>query len=225
MPQFRIPNEEMSLEESFSDIPDSVRPYILRGFRAMVSADSIKQQRIADYAITSMNSLSELEVDEFASMLEIDTDDAGAIISSLSFLLALVSSRKDSELELVDALFSANLIEPSDREPLQNFIKNLVVRRIEIRRTLSLSRLAQQTLPSFRGLQTSVDLRMGFRKQKVDVIVPIALIHLHTDSDKEEICFQMQKTDVQRVVREFQKVLTQMDEAEKWSSEKVRPAN
>jgi hypothetical protein len=169
-----------------------------------------------------MSSLSELEVDELASILNIDSEQTAVIVSSLTLLLAVISSRKESESEIVDALLSAGLIGPSEKAPLESFIRMVIARRSEVKRTITLSRLAEQTIPSFSGINTSVDLRIGFRKEKVDIVVPVALIHLHTDSDKEKIFFQMQKTDVQRLIREFQRVLDRMEEVETWSAERAK---
>jgi hypothetical protein len=139
--------------------------------------------------------------------------DAGRTMTALSIAFALVTQNEVSSAEFVQAgtgkLFDAN------SEATASSIANVVIaRRATLARAMERNRLASAVLPSLALFDVSVDLRIRFQDGKAQESVPVALAHIDTDTDNNEIWFQMSRADVDTMIEKLQNTATEMDSAE-----------
>jgi hypothetical protein len=139
--------------------------------------------------------------------------DAGRAVTALSIAFALLTQNEVSAAEFVQA--GTSKIFDSDSEATASFIANVVLgRRATLTRAIERSRLANAVLPSLVRLDVSVDLRIRFQDGKAQDSVPVAVAHIDTDADNNEIWFQMSRSDVGSLIEKLQNTATEMDLAE-----------
>ena len=79
------------------------------------------------------------------------------------------------------------------------------------------SALANELLPSFARLGTTVDLRPGFVEGSVAITVPVALVHLTTDVREHRLWFQITKPQLEHVIRDLKDTVHGMQMVEQWA--------
>jgi hypothetical protein len=81
--------------------------------------------------------------------------------------------------------------------------------------------LAERTLPSFKSLRTSVDIRLEFKAGNVDLFVPMVVARLVTDLEPHEVLFQLKKSDIEELAEKMTQLLKNLTVAELWAKGKV----
>lgn len=56
-----------------------------------------------------------------------------------------------------------------------------------------------------------VDFRIHFEDEKPKNGVPVAVVHIETDSDKQELWFQMPQSEIERIIQKLTVASTQME--------------
>ena len=191
------------------------RSYVLSGFRIFSDLSPEAKEIVTKQIFEKLNN-RETDIDAFASATGIAEDDAGPIISMATLLLAIVSARTDSPSEIADGLHAAKLLDEKSLSPVSTLVAYLVAKRSEIQRSMRLSAVADQILPSFRGFDASIEVRLGFKDSEIEVTVPVAVARLHTDKDGEEVYFQMTSSDVESLIRNLKEIASKLERAETW---------
>ncbi len=207
--------QQIPLAETFSDMSQTFRSYVLSGFRIFSELSPQTKEVVTQQIFEKLNN-RETDIDEFSRATGVAEDDAGPLISMATLLLAIVSARTDSPTEIAGGLRSAKLIDERSLQPASALVEYLVGKRSEIQRSMRLSAVADQILPSFRGFDTSIEIRLGFKETEIEVAVPVAVARLHTDKDGEEVYFQMTSSDVDSLIRNLTEISSKLERAEVW---------
>jgi hypothetical protein len=222
MGAFRFPvSPSVAIAEFFADIPPAVKSYMRQGFVVLSRIAPNSLPRVVEIAAQSVQNPSTIEEDQVAKELGLQPDEARALLSAVSLLTAVSSVRKDKPDEIVGAAAAASLIPEDSRRAALAFCSELLPQKEALKQTFDTSRLATRLLPALALFETVVDIRLGFRDSSVELSVPVVLVHIDTDASDAEIWFQMQKADVEKIIQDLGKVLSQLSQAEKWSE---RPA-
>jgi hypothetical protein len=101
---------------------------------------------------------------------------------------------------------------------LRPFVDKVASYGPQIATVLRKATLTDQVLPSFMNMSVAVDLRIGFTEGRVDVAVPIVLIHIDTDGDNQELWFQCSKQQMLLIKDDIEAALKKMEAAEAWAA-------
>lgn len=222
MGSFRIPAlPSVPMEQALADMGESAKGHLRSGFNTIAGLEQSKIEILAREAIEHIDSLAELDTDRLAEDLGIDAEQANPAISATSISVALISSRRESATEIAAGLVKAGLLGTSEEPAVSRFLGIVASRRVEIKKTLGLRSLADETLPAFRGFETSIDVRLDFKKDQIETVVPVLLVHLRTDLSMERIFFQMTKSDVHRLLEQLSEAVARLEVAERWALERL----
>jgi hypothetical protein len=223
MGSFRFPSlPSYPLEQALAEISGNAKTHMREGFSRIAAFDHRQVELLAREAVEHIDSILELDTDQLAVELGIDADEVDYAVSATSLTVALISSRKESADDITDKLVKVGLVENSAAANVANYVRIIGLRRADIKKAIDLRNLTDETLPAFRGFEASVDLRLGFKKDQIDAVVPVLLVHLRTDLDSARLFFQMNRSDVVRLADELKQLASRLDQAEKWANE--RPA-
>ena len=66
------------------------------------------------------------------------------------------------------------------------------------------------------NVEIVIDLRMAFEQQAVFEAVPVAIVHIDTDADNEEMWFQASRAQLERLRIDIDEAIKRMEVAEAW---------
>jgi hypothetical protein len=206
----------LGIGEAFADMPSSMKSYMKDGLDVLSRIPRTDIPKVAASAIEAVQSPYQANPEQLAKSLGLEVGEAGKLLSAASFLTVLVSGRSDSSEEVVRAAESAGLTDELSKEATIAFIRELAPRREALKSTIERSRIANQVLPSLTQFDTVVDLRLRLTNGNPSVTVPVVIVHLDTDAPHADTWFQMQKADVESLIKDLQGVLGQIAELETW---------
>jgi len=148
----------------------------------------------------------------------------GALVAAASLMaVAMSPPREISAQTFVDAAVEANVLDRKDSGAALRLGRLVEAQRPAMRRALHRARMLAEVLPVLANVDWTVDLRFGFENDKIDAATPIAMVFLDTDRHGQEICFQITKPHLERLIQELGKALSRMRLVEEWA-ERRNPA-
>jgi hypothetical protein len=156
-------------------------------------------------------------VDELKTTLGISKNDAGSVFSAAMVVVPLFDQPTTVD-DFLEAATKTRLIDPSLAAKLRPFVNRVASHQQQIATAIKKATLTDQVLPSFMDMDVAVDMRIGFLDGRVDVAVPIALIHIDTDANDQELWFQCSKQQMLLIKDDIEAALKKMDAAEAWGS-------
>ncbi|MGA3373982.1 MAG: hypothetical protein ABSC48_19745 [Terracidiphilus sp.] len=213
-----VPNELPSAEV-FSEMPQSFRSYLSRGFEQVALLPRSKIDSLANLLAEGLEAMDEAQVTEILRRLEIQVNDKTSFGTALGLLTVFVTSREDV-MDIVSAGEKAGVIPSASSAPIREIVSELAKGKARLRDVHELAKLANSVAPSFERLHIAPELRFGFEEAKLIRSVPVAICHLVTDSDEIHCFFQMTKSDVARLISQLKKVEAELNAIESWSKER-----
>ena len=137
-------------------------------------------------------------------------------------MASTLSNREDSADVVVDEFVKAGALETGDRTAVLRFASAVASRRGTFKQVMDRSRLASEVLPSLLEFESTVDIRLGFEKGRVAVFMPVALLHIDTDAQGQEVWLQLTRLQLEKIAEDLQETLKQMVEAENWVNKSGR---
>lgn len=61
---------------------------------------------------------------------------------------------------------------------------------------------------------------MGFEEGQIAAALPVAVVHMDTDSRGQEVWFQINQRQLERTINELSNALKEIQEAERWIDSK-----
>ena len=117
----------------------------------------------------------------------------------------------------VQTAIEHELLDEVTKEPILAFCEVVATARPDLKQALQRSTLADEVLPSFSFLSTTVDLRPSFEEGRIKFVVPVALLFLATDASEQQVWCQLKKSQLEEVIKDLQTTLRQMEQAEQWA--------
>lgn len=217
MATFHFPlGTERPLAEMFADIPAHVKSYLKGGFDILAKVSEAHLGELVKTVSESFRSHYAISPVQLASQLNLSTEQASALLAATSLLAMALSSREEPVEEVVQAAIQAGLLENSHKDAALRFSSSITDRQA-LKQALDRSRVSSEILPSLIDFETTVDMRLSFDKNEIKFAVPVALVHLDTDANNQEVWFQLNKKEVERMINDLQSTLRRMEEVEKWS--------
>jgi len=216
--EFRV-TPGVPLPEALADFPPVVRAYLRGGFAILARVGDSKANEIVTAAVDSLASGPDIGIAEFAAKIGVSDEEANQVLSAATLLAWIATSRAEESSEIVTTLATAKIIDETIYDAVRRFLEQLTAQVPAIKENLRRSRLGTVVLPSLTEFDYAVDVRLKFSKGKTDLAVPVAVVHLDTDTLDQEIWFQLTKADAERMSKQFQDIIRRLDEAEKWVGE------
>jgi len=211
---FRLP---IATSDFLTDIPKSAKSFLREGFNVLAGIQP--PQLITSIILESAESGSEPKAADLASKFGLSKGDTQSLVGVISFLGLLLSKPGDPEPvpTIVEALLSSEIIDKNAQATITVVLNELDRDRSSVTSALRRTSLASRLLPSLTDLSIVVDVRIGFDNEEVALAVPVALVHIDTDANNQEIWFQMTKAQLQTAIEDLTKTLARVEAAEKWS--------
>jgi hypothetical protein len=122
----------------------------------------------------------------------------------------------DTSGEFIAAAVRGRIIAENIAEKIRPFVDAVIAERVQITRAIRRGSLPTQVLPSLASFDVVVDLRMLFEKETVAEGLAVAVMHLDTDSDGEEMRFQASREQLEQLKDDIEDALRKMELAETW---------
>jgi hypothetical protein len=100
------------------------------------------------------------------------------------------------------------------------FCELVVSQRAGVRQLLTRSQLSAVVLPVLTSFDITVDIRLGFEEGQVATALPVAVVHMDTDSAGQEVWFQINQRQLERTIKDLNNALKEIQEAERWIESK-----
>ena len=222
MGSFRLPSlSSFPLEQTLAEISDPAKGFLRAGFKVIAGLSQSKAEMLAKMTMEHIDSLEELNTDQLATDVGLPADETGLALSAISLIIALISSRRETPEKLTAELVKANLLRESEAASVSVFLGVLARKQAEIIKTIGLSRLAEERLPAFQEFSASIDVRLSFKQDRIEAVVPVLIVHLATDLSSERLFFQMKRSDVIRLAEQLKTLASRLEQAETWANERL----
>lgn len=218
MGTFRIPvTAAESLENLFLEMPETVRVFAREGFGALANLNEEDLGKLATLIPEKFATSAGPDVEELRERLRLPARKANALAIVAAFATAAVTSGEDPSKAIAVGL-ETKILTPEASVAFQRLIELLKPQGPLIKETIKSQELASEVLPSFERLSTALDLRLRFEGGKIGATVPVVVVHLSTDSRDSQVWFQLQKQDLVHLIAQCEKLLREVEEAERWAS-------
>jgi hypothetical protein len=208
---------------SFLDeIPNTMRAAIRDGVRSLGGLTDEQLRALAGVTLEAMRAPDATPPSAVSKLIGVPEDTATALVM-MSMSLASGSLSNTPTKQIVNSLRDHRLIEDSDNKKLATLLEELARRSVDFQALARLRSTTDAVLPSFRSLETTVDVRLRFEDDAIVLAVPVVVAMLRTDSVQQRLWFQLSKVQVESLIKELQSALKQMEKAEQWSQRPVRP--
>jgi hypothetical protein len=156
-------------------------------------------------------------LEELQKDLGLSKSDTSSVFSAAMAVVPMFD-KSTTVTEFVDASIKTKFIDSVTAQRLRPFLEVVAGHASEITTAIRRATLIDQTLPSFYDMDVTVDIRLGFEEGRVELAVPVAVIHLDTDADRQEIWFQASRQQLILIKDDIEAAIKKMDAAEAWGA-------
>ncbi len=211
---FTIPRLERPLSDMLTRIPRAFRERAQKGFAVLADVPQQSYAEILKAAIVTLES-KKAPLDELEKSLQLSTTDLSSLFAGSMLIVPILGESGNAE-EFVGSAVKSGLIPESLVPKIQPFIDVIVAQRAQIQRAMRRGSLSTQVLPFISNVEIVVDLRIGFEEQDIIEAVPIAIFHIATDTEGQEMWFQSSKHQMQQLKSDLDEAIKRMESAETW---------
>lgn len=198
-----------------ADLPPDLKRFLVVGFTTLGKLSPASQQEFIGFAAKSLEAGYGLSPSGLASKHDLQEQEVAAGLTAATVTLLAFSQSDIIVDDFIEEAISAKLITEDARESVRTLAKRVEADRGAMKAVLQRSKIARELLPSLTDFETTIDVRLGFEKGRINATVPVVLAHIDTDSQNEEIWFQMTKAQVEKTIADLQDLLRRLEEAEK----------
>lgn len=149
-------------------------------------------------------------IPEAAIKLGVSEEIVWDVVGAGLFIAGLASRTKDPLL-VGEALKTTGFADTNTAPVASRLFETLYSRGFAER--MRDASIADAVLPSFRSLETVLDMRVAESKSKT-IVVPVIVAFLSTDVQQQRLWFQIKKEDARTMIAELQKRLQQLHDTE-----------
>lgn len=194
-----------SLRDSLDEIPDDAKIFLRFGFSQVATLGAEKWASLVE-AVQSSSGPNDLDIEATSAALAIDSSATAAALSAAKLALGVISYRQETAKEFVEIGRSAKIINEENFESILSFLTSANDLASRIRNQLDATSLRNENLPSLRQFELSVDVRVRFSKDGVDMAAPVVVAHVDTDAQDMEVWFQMTPSQLSALITRLQKL-------------------
>jgi hypothetical protein len=211
---FTIPRFERPIADILARVPRAFRDQAEKGFVVLAKVSPQHYALILNAVIVTLES-KKTPFESLEASLGISKNDLGHMFAAAMLTVPILGDGGTAE-EFLGQAVKTRLIEQSLVPGLEPFINTIVSERSVISKAIRRSALPAQVFPYFSDIEIAVDLRMGFDGDEVAEAVPIALVHIDTDTSASEIWFQCSKQQMMQLKNDIDAAVKKMEAADTW---------
>jgi hypothetical protein len=199
----------------FADIPPQIREFLSKGFKVL---SQVKQESLSDLVsiaamVFSSDMPSEREFTELGKRFGVNVNDIPELLGAVNLLLQAICARSEPPNQIVEAATHAGMMGPSEQSNAFRLANVAAENKPALKAEFEAENIAAAVLPSLSAFSVAIDLRLEFEGEGVRRSVPVAIVHIDTDT-QNELWLQLSVSQVERVAQELSMVLTKLRLAE-----------
>lgn len=181
-----IPRSE-GPSDVLSRLPRAFRGQAEKGFEVLAEVGKQHYTELLRAAIVALES-KKPPLEELEKSLKLSKNDLNALFAAAMLTVPLIGQGIGQD-EFLASTVKAGIIPQSLVPKVQPFVETVVADSVQIGRILRRETLPSQVLPYVSNVEVVVDLRVAFEKEAVIEAVPVAIVHIDTDANGQEIWF------------------------------------
>jgi hypothetical protein len=154
--------------------------------------------------------LSGSVLEPFTNLSESDAEQLGSVYSLVMGLLSETAACPEEFVSRAEGI----LFTDARGEIAHTIAISICELRPGIVGVIERAQLAREVLPSLLALEIAIDVRLRVVDGRVTTSIPVALLHIDTDSERQELWLQLSRGDVEETIKKLQKCLIDMQLAE-----------
>ena len=185
------------MAEALARLPRAFKDQAQQGFLVLAKIGQQHYAEILKAVVTALES-KEAPLEDLEKHLDLSKNNLGSLFAAAMLIVPMLGEGGNAE-EFANAAVKVDLIPQALMPEIRPFIDTVVAERIQIGRAIRRAALPAQVLPFLASVEIAIDLRLAFEDQRVVEAVPVAVIHIDTDGDGEEIWFQASRRQLERL--------------------------
>ncbi|EIM26012.1 HCaRG protein [Microvirga lotononidis] len=201
------------IETQVSEIPAGALKAVRRGFAIASSLSPQQREQFYSDLFEALESgVSFVDLKVVAEAADLTRSQAADLVSAVSSVIGLISETEVTAEEFVEVA-RGRLFDEEQTDLVTALARAVTDRRSPLSSSLERNSLANETLPSLRAFDVTVDLRPRFAGDQIVDAVAVGLLHVDTDSEPE-IWLQVSRGDIERMRNALDRAQKQMASAE-----------
>lgn len=174
------PIDVRTLRHRINGLPDDLVDHLKMGFDLLSQTSPDRRKTLMSAFLSTYADGTNVERREGARILDVPENVAGDALAAVSFMIGVLSDLEVSADDFVNAATDKVL---DDHESLvKELASAIIAERDELKTSSEQRELANSVLPSFRGFDYEIDLRIKFTEDnKVSSRVPVLVGWVKTD--------------------------------------------
>lgn len=202
-----------TLSARIREIPPPLLPRIRGGYHSIGQMSGSQRDECVTEVVKHLSDGRAPQIRDIPALSGLRSPDGNNVLISISVVFGLLVDLEISIDEFIAAA-SGEICESEDLPTLRYLASKIVPDRKALKVAVEEASLASQILPSLSMFDLEVDLRMRFEDGKLQLGVPIAVVHIDTDCQNQEIWLQLKLSEVQNLIEKLKKTEADLKSAE-----------
>jgi hypothetical protein len=212
---FTIPRTGRATD-MLSRMPRAFKDQAEKGFEVLADLSRQHYAELLRAVVVTIQS-NKPPLDDLEKSLKLSINDLSSLFAAAMLTVPIIGQGINAE-EFISSAVKASMIHQDLVAKIQPFVDTVVAERPQIERILRRAALPVQVLPSMSGVEVVVDLRLAFEEGTVLEAVPVAIVHIDTDANGEEVWFQASLNQMRELKSDVEEAIKQMEAAEAWGT-------
>jgi len=212
---FTIPRTERPAD-LLSRMPRAFRDQAEKGFVVLAEVGKQHYAELLRAVVVTLES-KKPPLDDLEKSLKMSPSYLSTLFAAAMLTVPLLSQGINAE-EFFASAVKAEIIPQNLVSKIRPFVDTVVAESAQIGRVIRRAALPAQVLPYMSDVEVAVDLRMAFEEEAVLEAVPVAIVHIDTDADGEEIWFQASIQQMRQLKNDVEEAIKRMEAADAWST-------
>lgn len=210
---------EQETQLLFPDMPDGLKRSIKKGNTILAnSSQAIWDAAINDaisFITSPISNISSIE-GRLTTIIGCSEKDATAVRNAALSAVHTINDKDGiTAHNFVDASIQEGTLADEDADKIRSFYEYALNGKPSIKDMLENDAASDDdSLPTLRSFDISVDLKLKFDRNGISKMLPIATFHIDTESYTQEIWLQISKRQLETLINELNTALDQMKLAE-----------
>lgn len=176
-----------------------------------------QRKEVFQTVVENFHQSESVDPKKISDKYSISVDTARDLLIALAFMVGIVSERDSPPGNFIDEAIERELLSRENAAVIAPLAEEIFAGRASIRDLIEQQRLGSEVLPSLAAFDVTVDLRLKFEGDKVGRFLPMAILHIDTDADRQEVWLQLNRAEISRIIGSLQEALKSIDAAEAWA--------
>ena len=197
-------------------MPRAFRDQAEKGFAVLAELSKQHYAELLRAVVVAIES-NKPPLEDLEKNLKISANDLSSLFAAAMLTVPVLSQGINAE-EFITSAVKTGIIPQNLVSKIQPFVDAVVAERAQIGRAIRRAALPAQVLPYMSDFEVAVDIRLAFEEEAVLEAVPVAIVHIDTDANDEEIWFQASIQQMRKLKSDVEQAIKRMEAAEAWST-------